>query len=50
MDCIIRGAIVIELHPSNMIREDGQILNRLWILLIHTLRKWRRLPHDVGCQ
>jgi hypothetical protein len=46
MDCIIKGAIMIELHPSNMVREDDRFLNRSWIPLIHTLRKWRRLPHN----
>jgi hypothetical protein len=46
MDWIIRGAIVIELYPSNMIRENSLILNWSWMRLTQTIRKWRGSPHD----
>jgi hypothetical protein len=39
MDCIIREAIVIELHPNNMNREAGFCLSKTWKPLICSLKK-----------
>jgi hypothetical protein len=44
-DRIIREAIEIELHPNNMIREDGFCLSKSWKPLICSLKD-RRKPHQ----
>jgi hypothetical protein len=41
MDCIIREAVVIELHPNIMNREDGFCLNKSWKSLICFLKNHR---------
>jgi hypothetical protein len=39
MDCIVREAMEIELHPNNMDREMVFCLNKLWKPLICSLKK-----------
>jgi hypothetical protein len=40
MECIIREATEIKLHPNNMNRE-GSSLSKAWKLLLQTLKKQR---------
>jgi hypothetical protein len=42
MDCIIREAIEIKIHPKNIKRENGLSLSWSWKPLIHDLRKWKQ--------
>jgi hypothetical protein len=42
MDYIMKEAIQIELHPSNINREDGFLLSRSWKPLIHSLKEWKQ--------
>jgi hypothetical protein len=44
MDQMIRESIEIELHPSNMNREDGLHQSWLWKSLIHSLKGCRKRP------
>jgi hypothetical protein len=39
MECIIRAAIELKLHPSNMKREEGSSLSKRWKLLLQTLKE-----------
>jgi hypothetical protein len=36
---LIREVTEIELHPDNMIREEGFLLSKLWKLLVQTLKE-----------
>jgi hypothetical protein len=38
MDCIVREAIEIELHPYNMNREGGFCLSKSWNMMGHDSR------------
>jgi hypothetical protein len=44
MECIIREATEIELHPDNMNREEGFSLSKLWKLLFQILKEWKKVP------
>lgn len=44
MDCIIREAIEIELHPNTINREDGFCLSMSWKPLICSLKDHRKPP------
>jgi hypothetical protein len=45
MDCIVREAIEIELHPNSMNREVGICLSKSWKRLICSLK--RPPEHDA---
>jgi plasmid rolling circle replication initiator protein Rep len=42
MDQIMREAVVIELNPNNMNREDGFSLSWAWKPLICDMKEWRQ--------
>ena len=45
-DMKIREVIMIPYLPNSMNREDGLILNKLYIPLILSLKEWRKSPDE----
>jgi hypothetical protein len=48
MDCIVREAIEIELHPYNINREGGFCLSKSWKPLIGSLQFSGHDPRTLG--
>jgi hypothetical protein len=48
MDCLVREAIVVQLHPNNFNRDEGFTLSRTWHPVINMLKQSRDAP--VGKQ
>jgi hypothetical protein len=46
MECVIREALRIELHPYNMNKEEGFSLSRSWKPLIQTLKAGKEVLKD----
>ena len=42
MNCLIREAIKIEMHPNNINRDGGFNLSKFWKPLLHKLKKKRQ--------
>jgi hypothetical protein len=46
MDWIMKDAVEIENRLNNINMEDGLVLSRTWIPLVHSLKDWRNPPHE----
>jgi hypothetical protein len=47
MDCLIREAIEIEMHPNNINRDGGFNLSKSWKPLLQKQKKKRRPPNTA---
>jgi len=47
MDCLIREAIEIEMHPNNINRDGGFNFSKSWKPMLHKLKKRRHLPSTL---
>jgi hypothetical protein len=46
MDWIVKDGVEIEHRLNNLNKEDGLVTSRSWIPLVHSLKGWRKSPHE----